>query len=68
MSQDEISKILKKTYPNYISIKKIRIKLGITESSINSNIRRMLKRNEIELEMKYDKRTARWIRKFREKD
>lgn len=66
MGQEEISILLRKTYPEYISYKEIMIELGAPKRIVYSNLSRMIKRQEIEYIMVLNDKGV-WIKRYREK-
>lgn len=67
MSQDEISRLLHKVYPEYLDYHEIMKSLNITRRNVFSNLSKLRNRNEVEFIMVIDKRTNIFIRKYREK-
>lgn len=65
MSQEEISSLLKQTYPKAIDYKEIMVQLNISKRSVLRNLKAMRSREEIEYSMQLI--NGLWVRTYREK-
>lgn len=66
MSQQQIANILKKYYPKYLSPKEIIELTGLTKSSVFNNLKRLKKRNEVEINMDWSSKFAQtWKKSYR---
>lgn len=48
MGQNEIGKVLKRNYPNYLSVKEIAEQTGVSKMSASTALKSMKKRYEVE--------------------
>ena len=69
MGQDEIAKLLKEKYPEYLTATSIMELTGVNRSSVNFGLRKLSKRNEIQFIIKQgsDKRSG-WKKYYRIKE